>query len=200
MKGLDDHYSYKYDHKSHPNLSSLEDALRVTLEMSIAKVIKEPSLALVPEHPNFEPFWRVKLLGLGSQLFFEFSIMFSQEQVISFVPVHGRVQSTGARCADFVKEICNVLSGRIQAYFLEYDIHTGLSLPILSRGFDRYLANSNDLKYKSTFSARWKVVSHSGYHLFSTELLLKPFKPLLLEEVAFSSPGPTNDDDQIELL
>lgn len=180
------------------NLPQLETALKALLENGLSKVLKHDKIDLVEGAPDINPFWKAYLLGLGEQMVFEFTIRFRNTDIAALVPAPGQKQPSDTDCSDFVKELCNVLSGKIQNYFFDYGIQTGLSLPILSRGFDDYLTKQQSSR-RGELCALWET-RLAETPLFYIDLKLKPATTLNLEQVEFKSPDSEHDEDQIELL
>lgn len=63
----------------------------------------------------------------------------------------------GARASDFMKEYCNLTAGALKNALGEQQIDAGISLPLLTRGFDEIFSPLPD--EKTSFLDRWRIVA-----------------------------------------
>ncbi|MFY7931000.1 MAG: hypothetical protein ACOVS5_19185, partial [Oligoflexus sp.] len=59
--------------------------------------------------------------------------------------------------SDFMREYCNLTAGVIKARLAEVGIHTGLSIPIVTRGFDEIWRVDRELSSE--------IISYDAWHL-----------------------------------
>jgi hypothetical protein len=97
------------------------------------------------------------ILVSGKDLRITFKVHFNIKDVkkileVSFAKPYSEIEDDLA--TDFVKEFCNLTAGYIKQIFEKYELKSGISLPIVTRGFD-------DIFYKPTNSDEvadlWKL-------------------------------------------
>ncbi len=64
--------------------------------------------------------------------------------------------------SDFMREYCNLTAGVIKARLLDVGVHTGLSIPIVTRGFDEIWRVDRELSTELFSYASWKLKWPSG--------------------------------------
>ena len=94
--------------------------------------------------------------------------------------------------------MCNVLSGQVQSYFADYEFHAGLSLPVVTRGFDDYLGSSY-LQNESSIAYNW-MVHKNQQKLFEITVSLQSDLLHQNRQKPFQIPSDGDDDDHIEFL
>jgi CheY-specific phosphatase CheX len=101
--------------------------------------------------------WMAIILVSGKDLRITFKVHFNIKDVkkileASFAKPYNEIEDDLA--TDFVKEFCNLTAGYIKQIFEKYELKSGISLPIVTRGFD-------DIFYKPTNSDEvadlWKL-------------------------------------------
>jgi CheY-specific phosphatase CheX len=90
--------------------------------------------------------WMAIILVSGKDLRITFKVHFNIKDVkkileVSFAKPYSEIEDDLA--TDFVKEFCNLTAGYIKQIFEKYELKSGISLPIVTRGFD-------DIFYKPT--------------------------------------------------
>jgi hypothetical protein len=67
-----------------------------------------------------------------------------------------------AMIADFMREYCNLTIGLVKVKLAEVGIHTGLSIPVVTRGFDEIWYRDYDLKDEFKIADAWRIKWASG--------------------------------------
>lgn len=90
-------------------------------------------------------FWRTRLIAVGDDLSFDFSICFRGQTILKSLEDAGitRYKEMPDACA-FMKESCNVLGGAVKYYFSRHGLPAGIGTPILSRNFDQFLVREGE--------------------------------------------------------
>ncbi len=61
---------------------------------------------------------------------------------------------------DYMKEFCNLYAGSLKRAFADANISVGISLPLLTRGFDEVFFPKAD--FKNTFEVFWDILNDLG--------------------------------------
>lgn len=112
---------------------------------------------------------QVVVSGPGLRVYFQFffsaavlknwanQIYKNSKEIITLEQVH-----------DFAKEYCNLVGGRLKKSLIKSGIKTGVSLPVVSRGFDRIFISADDLK--NCVVDEWVLCQENLSAICSTEI------------------------------
>ena len=97
---------------------------------------------------------------------------------------------------DFMREYCNMTAGAIRTSFAKNKIIAGMSLPLVTAGFDEVLFA--DAAGKSGFNFRWSLFWPTGYVVCTATGDID--SPEILAQLQISNIELTPDSDEIEYL
>lgn len=115
--------------------------------------------------------WMTLISVSGEQLHITFKVQFSIDMARNFATqVLGNHKNdiSNSHSKDFIREFCNLVAGNIKNKLSENNIVVGISLPLLSRGFD-------DLFFAATERAeashdRWALTHYDCSVFCSTDI------------------------------
>lgn len=177
-------------------VSRLQKSLEPMLTQGLAGFLDEATLNLSTGERQNRPFWKTFLIGIGDDLIFYLTLKFSINELRPMLPT--RIQNTPSDqyICDYVKEMCNVLSGKCQSHFSQQNFSTGLSLPVLTRAFDEYL-EPKSIPTPNQASFSWCAChDHSPFMDLSLKVQTDAEN---FEKLIITTPT-TDDSDNIEFL
>jgi CheY-specific phosphatase CheX len=149
-----------------------------TLEKNISKVVCDASrLRLLAHlnHPNvsltvdeidfsdeFQSKWLSLILVTGMDIRISFKVFFDISDIKNLLTLTGvnelNNDLSDDLVFDFVNEYCNLTAGKIQQALSEQSVKLGISLPMVSRGFDDVYFTSHD---EGVFKSTWNLTINS---------------------------------------
>ncbi len=124
---------------------------------------KDIEIAEVTSPQKIMGHWMALISVSGEQLHLTFKVQFSIAMARGFALQKGQTQSqsiSNSHSKDFVREFCNLVAGNIKTQLADNKVNVGISLPILSRGFDDLFFDSGDKTLLST--DRWKLAEEGN--------------------------------------
>jgi hypothetical protein len=112
-------------------------------------------------------FWVAMILVAGEGLVITFKTHFASKQASAFIP---EMQKDSTAAPDFIKEFCNLTAGAVKIGLGQNKIKTGISLPILARGFDEIVGARRGLR--DNLGCTWALKLDSSTVLNSVEINL----------------------------
>lgn len=104
-----------------------------------------------------------------------------------------------AQASDFIAEFCNLTAGKIKKTLEDQNISTGISLPLLTRGFDELFFPNEDAK--TTFKDQWALTTPNEPTQMSCSVLLQVYDFATLEKLKLSGDSAAiKDDGGVEFL
>lgn len=111
--------------------------------------------------------WAAIILVSGSDYRLTFKVHFSliHAKQIAIDPKDGASaaldsQNLNTKCFDYMKEFCNLYAGSLKRAFADSNVSMGISLPLLTRGFDEVFFPKAD--FKNTFEVFWDLTNQLG--------------------------------------
>ncbi|MBF0316084.1 MAG: chemotaxis protein CheX [Oligoflexia bacterium] len=141
-------------------------------------------------------FRTVIILVSGDDLKLIFKVHFTSEIANYFY--QNAMQKTPAaveKSIDFMKEYTNVVAGRIKKFFTDQNVNVGISLPILTRGFDEIFFELP--KINDAIVENW-IIKAEKYHLCCTGII-ELLNPNVVSRLKYSVPEQTDNGDEGEV-
>lgn len=110
--------------------------------------------------------WMSLISISGDQLHITFKVQFSISMARAFAESELKNEAgeiSNSHSKDFVREFCNLLAGTIKNKLSQNNINVGISLPLLSRGFDDLFFS--EINSTSQGLDRWKL-AHQNSEIF----------------------------------
>ncbi len=111
--------------------------------------------------------WAAIILVSGSDYRVTFKAHFKLSDASKFASGDKTVGEDGSfsdalrmRSFDYMKEYCNLYAGSLKRAFADANINVGISLPLLTRGFDEIFFPKADKK--NTYETFWKLSNQLG--------------------------------------
>ena len=79
-----------------------------------------------------------------------------------------------------MKELCNLSAGEIKSQLVSKGIIVGLSLPLVTNGFDEVIL-SDEIQQKKVIKDCWEIKWKEGFITFSSEVEI--LEDLILEKI-----------------
>ena len=119
--------------------SVLRDTLRKASEVRLKQYLDQPEITVetVKEQGTLIfGFWMSLILIFGPEFQITFKVHYNTKSIQKMSRNALPNNSSSDVVADFVKEYCNLVAGLIKSYFESIHVPSGVSLPLVSRGFD----------------------------------------------------------------
>ncbi len=144
--------------------------------------------------------WMSLILVVGEAIRITFKAHFMEEDARRFVAQVTGVpfdDVKGAQAIDYIKEYCNLVAGILKKGLLSQGAACGISLPMVTRGFDEvFFPKADGVR---AFSACWKFKSEHGEIVCST--LFEVQEASKLENLNFDEVSTKHEDNgDIEFL
>lgn len=97
---------------------------------------------------------------------------------------------------DFVREFCNLTAGSLKKALLHYSIKTGVSLPVVTRGFDELFFSSGS--FHNVYGDRWSVRCPAGE--IRCSLSVEVVQPIDFTKITDTMPAEEQDSGDVEFL
>jgi CheY-specific phosphatase CheX len=122
-------------------LSNLTTLVRETSLTRLKICSKHEDISIQANEQNraVNGYWMSIILLSGGDLRLTLKVFFASHEIaVLAASVFGKSPNeiTKEQCADFVKEFCNLTAGSVKTSLEEKGIQVGLSLPLVTRGFD----------------------------------------------------------------
>ena len=141
--------------------------------------------------------WMAFIMISGSAIRIMLKIHFKKSTAISMLSKKARSESSekaDRMAMDFMKEQCNLMAGALKASFNSAKIITGLSIPLVTRGFDEAVFSDKVDKCKS--NDVWKLEWNSGSMVCSSVIEILDWNQF----AGFEIDEDDDDDDDGEFL
>ncbi len=134
--------------------------IRSTSAGALEAMAQKPGVSLQEISADKKIFghWMSLISISGDQLHITFKVQFSVAMARAYAGNGVQENSheiSNSHSKDFIREYCNLLAGIIKNKLAENDIIVGISLPLLSRGFDNLFFTTTDPSGSSV--DRWKL-------------------------------------------
>lgn len=145
--------------------------------------------------------WMSLILVSGKAAKITFKIHFAEKSA-KFFAAHAimaeQAKITTGQAHDFIKEFCNLSAGFLKRQFEEKGENFGISLPLVTRGFDEIFFPRKD--DKTRFSDIWTI--GDGQASLTCSYFLEVFSPEQFSAIPFEilQPGAAADDGEVEFL
>ena len=116
--------------------------------------------------------WMAIILVSGESLHLTLKTHFATSEVARIMPASPDLVNVGRltmMARDFVKEFCNLVAGSIKLALHNQGIATGISLPLVTRGFDELFESHGTGQVVE--SDRWKFSLEGASIVITTEVL-----------------------------
>jgi hypothetical protein len=82
---------------------------------------------------------------------------------------------------DVMKEYCNLTAGFLKKICIEQNIPVGISLPIVTLGFNEVFSGQNDIEQKTVFEDSWRLINEQSTIVCSC--LVDVFEPTTVDNL-----------------
>lgn len=128
-------------------------------------------------------FNRQAVLGIAENIFKNMKIKNEERQVL-----------------DYMREFCNLTGGAIRTAFEDKEIIAGMSLPVMTRGYDEVFSSGSSSRSENVQRDVWKLKTSSGEIYCSISLTINE-KKILTKLSKIEAPQETTaDDGDLEFL
>ncbi len=113
--------------------------------------------------------WMTLILVAGKAAKLTFKVHFMEEEakkLATHVYARPPTDISTPQAIDFMKELCNLVAGSLKKEFQDSGVIVGISLPMVTRGFDEVFFPRGD--GFSQFEDQWKVISSRGEFVCSS--------------------------------
>jgi hypothetical protein len=144
--------------------------------------------------------WTAIILISGTEYRLTFKVHFPLKQVGSMAGVASSdaggsaEEKLKAKSFDFLKEFCNFYGGSLKRAFADSEITMGISLPMLTRGFDEVFFPRAD--HRNSFETFWEMKNDLG--LVRCSLHIEAANPEKLKGLSITLDS--SDEGEIEFL
>ncbi|MEI7973532.1 MAG: chemotaxis protein CheX, partial [Bdellovibrio sp.] len=97
---------------------------------------------------------------------------------------------------DFMREFCNLTAGAIKRVLLKFEQKTGVSIPVVTRGFDELFFPRSSLP--NVFHDLWTLRCEVGQ--LHCSVVIELFEKMDLRKVTAESADPNTDQGDVEFL
>lgn len=187
-------------------LSNTQDKLK--------KLIRDASFSRVKTHSNIDNFeiqtpdrlkemqvfnnWMSMILVSGntSRITFKIHFNLNSARELAANMLNKPIESIQkSECFDYMKELCNLTAGYIKQQYENNKFDTGISLPLVTRGFNEIFFKTSNSKMITT--DYWELSTTSINLLCSSEIVI--YKLDALKKIEVLDPDEDQDDEDIFL-
>ncbi len=191
----------KSDNSGTPNLGSFKKLLRnITVKMidfeSQRKNFAVSDLE-VPQRVLGHWMSLILVSGPGIKITFKAHFMTKLAQILA-APAYGKTPDrvTEDQGLDFMREFCNLSAGGFKKSLLNHQIKTGVSIPIVTRGFDEiFFPQSEEQNVTSDF---WML--KSGEDFFYCSVIIEVYQDIDFSKISENLEEDQNDQGNVEFL
>lgn len=113
--------------------------------------------------------------------------------------LYGLEEVSDARSRDVMKEYCNLSAGFLKKVCIENDLPVGISLPVVTMGFNEVFSELEGIDKKIVFNDCWKLVYADSDIICSCHIDVLNV-PALEKLMLFSVDEPDDEDDEYDFL
>lgn len=151
-------------HLEKTTLKKIKLLIRSTSAGALEAMAQKPGVSLqeISTAKKIFGHWMSLISISGDQLHITFKVQFSIAMARAYAGDGFEENSheiSNSHSKDFIREFCNLLAGIIKNKLAENNIVVGISLPLLSRGFDNLFFATTDPS--GTSVDRWKLAYQS---------------------------------------
>jgi CheY-specific phosphatase CheX len=143
----------------------LTNFIRETSRESLARFanVEQPQIEEIDSTIAVLGHWSALILISGTAVRVTFRVYFSTETAKKLASGAYKMSESlvnSDQAYDFMKEYCNLCAGRVKLLLLTNNLQVGISLPLVTRGFDQVFEEES----KETFCTedRWRLVISTG--------------------------------------
>ena len=144
--------------------------------------------------------WMALILVSGSNLKITFKAHFATHLAKNLAaPIYGKSteELSDEQSLDFMKEFCNLSAGSIKRVLLNIEQKTGVSIPVVTRGFDELFFSTSSLP--NVFADAWTLTCALGQ--LHCSAVIELFQPVDLSQVRVDSDSSGSDNQgDVEFL
>ncbi len=143
--------------------------------------------------------WMSLILVSGPALKITFKAHFKNKVArLLAAPVYSKEPDalTEEQGLDFMREFCNLTAGSIKKALLNHNIKTGVSLPVVTRGFDELFFSSAAMP--NVYSDRWTINSPVGEIHCSVNV--EVVQPVDFSKITDDVPEDSDNSGDVEFL
>ena len=157
-------------------LEKIKLLIRTTSGVALEAMAQKSGIAVqdVSDDRKILGHWMSLISISGDQLHITFKVQFSIAMARAFADSgvkNDSVEISNSHSKDFIREFCNLLAGNIKNKLAENNVAVGISLPLLSRGFDDLFFSGTETVGKSV--DRWKLTNDKSeiFCISDTEII-----------------------------
>lgn len=152
--------------------------------------LSDVRLEETPESHEIMGHWMSLILISGRKLRITFKTQFANHMAQGFAAHMFRLEKglvSNSQAQDFMREFCNMTAGYLKNALERHQIALGISLPLLTRGFDDFFFSVSSIN--KVFMDRWKFVS--GDHVLYCAAVIEVLDDVVLtgEDLEFKDSG-----------
>ncbi len=143
------------------SIDIIKTLMRDTSQAALVAMSQKKQIAIedVTDNKKILGHWMALISVSGVQLHLTFKVQFSIEMARSYaseVLKNDRLGISNSHSKDFIRELCNLVAGNLKTKLAENNVTVGISLPLLSRGFDDLFFANSESSVQSI--DRWQLV------------------------------------------
>lgn len=184
--------------------------------LGFRNIVRQTSLTRIKQHCLYEPieiyelenkdslvfgYWMGLIMVGNASLRILFKAHYNNDElrVIAAEALNSsKTRPDDSSVADFMREYCNLMGGAIKATLESAGLNTGVSLPLVTRGFDEVFSNQS--VSVSFYEDVWQLVCGDGRITCALQMDIMSNEPLELIEMIQEQQQSNDDDGEIEFL